>query len=70
MPAVLGRAEFVMCPAEIVGATDQVHSSLQPLKVVGSMPTFARGGCEPLPHRRIETLNKRGIEQLPSLGSL
>ena len=67
MPAT---AEFLVRPAEIVGAADQVHPGLQSSQAVSGMPTFAGERRQPFTHGAIEALNKGGIEHRPSLARL
>ncbi len=67
---MLCAREFLVRPAEIVGASDQIHAGLQGAQTVSGMPTLAREHCQPFTHRRIEPLNKSGVEQDASFACL
>ena len=62
MPTMPATREFLMGPAEIVGAADQVHPRLQSEQAVSGVPTFAGERRQAFPHRAIEPLNKGRIE--------
>src|SRR5579872_2956270 len=59
---VLCVAQFVMGKAEIVGASNQVHSRFQSLKTMSRMPTFAGERSQTFPHGAIEAFNQGRIE--------
>ncbi len=63
-----GFAQFVMREAEIVGATNQVHSCFQHIEAMSGMPTFARESSQTFPHGAIEAFNQGRIELLASDG--
>src|SRR6266700_7202121 len=66
MPNVPATAQFLMWPAEIVGASDQVHPSLQCHEAVSGVATFACESRQAFTHRPIEPLDKGRIEHCPS----
>ncbi len=63
MPAT---AQFLMRPAEMVGAPDQVHTGLQCHEAVSGVPTCARESRQALTHRPMEPLDKGRSEHRPS----
>ena len=62
MPA----AQLMMGPAEIVGASDQVHPRFQCRQAVSRMPEFAGEGGEAFAHSSIEALDQGRIEHVAS----
>ena len=61
-PKVRCFAQFVMREAEVVGASNQVHSGFQSLKASSRMPTFAAERCQTFTHGAIEAFNQGRIE--------
>jgi hypothetical protein len=64
------RAQLLMGPTEIVGASNQIHSGLQGLRTMNGMTTFSSERSEAFTHRGIEPFNQGGIELLTSCGLL
>ncbi|GHO50720.1 hypothetical protein KSX_88830 [Ktedonospora formicarum] len=59
---MLGRTQFVVCKAQIVGAAEQIHARFQRVYTMGRMATFTREAREPFAHGPIEALDKSGVE--------
>jgi hypothetical protein len=70
MPLMFGSAQLVMWKAKIVGTSDEIHSRLDGLQTMSSMPTFARQASQAFPHGSIEPLNKGGVQLGSSQGRL
>jgi hypothetical protein len=60
------RAQLLMGPTEIVGASNQIHCGLQGLETMNGMTTSSSERSQPFTHRRIEPFNQGGIELLTS----
>ena len=63
-------AQFVMGPAEVVGASEQVHARFQSHHATSRVTAFAGQAGKPLAHGPIQSLDKGGVEHRSSLGVL
>src|SRR6266571_3394394 len=70
MSGMLGQAQFVMGPTEIVGAANQVHAAVQPLQAPSGVPTLAGQARQSLAKGSIQAFDKRRIEHASSTGKL
>ena len=70
MSEMFGGTQLVMRKAKIVGTSDEIHSHLDGLQTMSSMPTFAGEGSQPFTHGPIEPFNKGGVQLGSSPGRL
>jgi len=59
-------AQLVVRPTEVVGASKQVHPSLQRFQAASCVATFARQAGQSLPHGSIQPLDKSSVEHVSS----
>ena len=59
---MLGLAQFLMRPTEIVSAADQIHPHLQGLKTVSRIATFARQTGKPFTRGASEPFDKHYVK--------
>src|SRR5258708_26765182 len=62
MPKMFGCAQLVMRKAKIVATSDQIHSRLEGLQTMSSIPTFAGEASQSFPHAPIEPESNVGIQ--------
>jgi len=58
--------QLLMDPAQIVGASNQIHAPLHVLQALTGMPASAGESGQALAHRRIEAFNEGGVDVLAS----
>ena len=61
-----GTTQLLMDPAQIVGASNQIHAPLHGLQALTSMPASARESSQSFAHRCIEAFNEGRVDLLAS----
>ena len=61
-----GATQLLMHPAQIVGASNQIHAPLHGLQALTGMSAAARESGQSFSHRRIEAFNERRVDVLAS----
>ncbi len=67
---MFGSAQLVMRKAKIVATSDEIHSRLDGLQTMSSMPTFAREASQAFPHGPMEPESNGGVQLGSSQGRL
>jgi hypothetical protein len=62
LSASQASAQFMMRPAQVVGAADQPHACFQGREAAGSMARATGQAGQALAHRPIEAFDKSGIQ--------